>query len=114
MKNFLTAFFLSLMVSSGAYGNSDGVVYTVTGSNYTTASAFVTASDSVYVSAPACNALLACPALPACLALPHTWKTGRLALYPRPRVALLHLLYEASLYLMRWRECVSRGLERSA
>lgn len=32
--------------NSGAYGNSDGVVYTVTGSNYSTASAFVTAFDS--------------------------------------------------------------------
>ena len=32
--------------NSGAYGNSDGVVYTVTGSNYTTASAFVTAFNS--------------------------------------------------------------------
>ena len=32
--------------NSGAYGNSDGVVYTVTGSNYSTASAFVTAFNS--------------------------------------------------------------------
>ena len=32
--------------NSGAYGNSDGVVYTVTGSNYNTASDFVTAFNT--------------------------------------------------------------------